>query len=285
MQAAPNAAQIAYWNESAGARWARLCDRIDATFEPVTRAALESAAPRVGETVLDIGCGCGATTFALAQRAGSAAAVVGVDVSEPMLAVANARAQAFGAGNARFVLGDAALHSFETAATDLVFSRFGVMFFDDPVSAFANIRRAMRPAGRLSFVCWRTLGDSAFFSVPLAATLPLIEAQSPADPDAPGPLAFAKPERIRHVLETAGYGNIRIEPLDATLPIAGTPPDAAAFLMSVGPVSRLIANRDGATLATIRDALATALVSHKTPRGIELSAGVWLVSASSASER
>jgi SAM-dependent methyltransferase len=280
-----NAEQIAYWNDVAGERWARLQNRIDAMFEPLTQAALAHAAPRRGAAVLDVGCGTGATTVALAELAGPEADVAGIDVSAPMLAAAEALVQERKLKNVRFFRADAMLHRFETPAADLLFSRFGVMFFDDPIRAFTNLRSALEPGGRVSFVCWRSAADNPFFRVPLAAALPLLGPQEPADPHAPGPMAFAQADRVRHILESSGYDAVRIAPLESTL-IAGGPGarrETTGFLMQIGPVARALGGRDVETRNAIADALADALDEalrpYETADGVRFPAGLWLVDA------
>ena len=223
---AANADQIAYWNDSAGKRWAALQPRLDIAFAGLTGQILALAAPRPGERVLDVGCGAGATSLALAQSVAPGGSVLGVDVSAVMLARAKARAAADAPAGLSFVLADASTHALPAAGFDLIFSRFGVMFFDNPVAAFANLRRALAPAGRLAFICWRPMPESTWFQAPVAAARPYLPQSPPPDPLAPGPFAFADPDRVRSVLAEAGFARIAITPCDSRLPI-GTPAAAA----------------------------------------------------------
>ena len=156
----PNAEQIAYWNDEAGTRWTAIQRRTDELFAGLTAAAIQSADPRPGESVLDVGCGCGATVLELARAVGPTGRVVGVDVSRPMLELASARAQAQGLSTVTLHLADAATYPFRAAEFDLAFSRFGIMFFGDPVSAFANVRRSLRAGGRFAGLVWRPLADN-----------------------------------------------------------------------------------------------------------------------------
>ncbi|HWA90701.1 MAG TPA: class I SAM-dependent methyltransferase [Rhizomicrobium sp.] len=268
-----NAQQIEYWNGAVGERWARLQETIDASLAPITEALIPFANPRPRERVLDVGCGAGTTSYRLAKAVGPEGNVTGVDISEPMLAVARAR----GIG-VNFRKADAATHLFH-ATHDLVFSRFGVMFFDDPAAAFANIRKALKPRGRLAFVCWRDVSTNLWASAPFAAARDLLPPQEPADPHAPGPYAFADPERLGTILAKAGYRDIRIEQLDTVVVMGATPADAAAQALNIGPLARAATGLDDATRERIRAVVEDALAKFATERGIAPPASCWLVGA------
>ena len=182
---ARNAAQIAYWNSEAGPRWVAMQERMDAMLAPLMTAALDRARPAVGETVLDVGCGCGATLLALADRVGPDGSILGVDISAPMLDRARERVRDSAMRNVRLTLSDAAVHAFEPGAFDLAFSRFGVMFFDDPDRAFANIRSALAATGRWAFVCWAPPRDNPWLTVPLTVARQHLPPQPESDPSAP----------------------------------------------------------------------------------------------------
>ena len=268
-----NAEQIEYWNGPVGERWAQLQDAIDASLAEISAALMKFANPRPRERVLDIGCGAGTTTYALAKAIGLEGSVTGVDISEPMLTVARARGRGI-----NFRKSDAAVHLFH-ATHDLVFSRFGVMFFDDPVRAFANIKRAVKPHGRLAFVCWRDLKENLWASLSIAAARDLVPAQPPADPFAPGPYAFADGERLQNILARAGYRNIRIERLDTTVNMGATPEDAAAQALNIGPLARAATGSDEATREKIRAVVRKALEPYQMPEGVTPPAACWLVGA------
>ncbi|WP_191970260.1 class I SAM-dependent methyltransferase [Methylobacterium planeticum] len=276
-----NAAQIAYWNDRAGETWAELQARIDANFSALTALALEAAAPQAGERVIDIGCGCGATVLDLARRVGPTGSVLGVDVSEPMAARARARIAAAGLAQAQVQVADAAAGAFDWTGADLMFSRFGVMFFAEPAAAFAHLRRQMRPGGRLLFACWRPLAENPWFTVPLEAGRPFLPPQPPADPTAPGPFAFADPERVRQVLATAGWREIGVSPREAPMRMADADDldGAAAFATRVGALARLLADSEPETHRAVKRAVREALRAHDGPDGIALTGSVWLVSA------
>src|SRR5260370_18482697 len=182
-----NTAQIAYWNDKIAITWTTFQEHIDTVFAPLTAVALDAAAPATGERVIDVGCGSGATVLELARRVGPTGHVLGLDVSEPMSAQARERIAAEQLRNAEVLVHDAATCVFPRSDTDLLFSRFGVMFFADPEAAFANLRLAMRPGGRLLCMAWRPLAENPWFSVPLQAARALLPPQPPPEPNAPGP--------------------------------------------------------------------------------------------------
>ena len=280
--ASPNADQAAYWNGDAGAKWATLQERLDRLFAGITEQAIAAAAPAPGERVLDIGCGCGATVLALAKGIGANGHVLGVDISEPMLEVADRRIKAAGLPQAEVLLSDAATYRFEAGQADLIFSRFGVMFFDAPVEAFINLRQALAPDGRLFFACWRPFKDNAWFAVPFKAVVPHLPPQEKPEPDAPGPFAFADPDRVTRILGLAGFSDVAIRPFDTMLTLGRSDDTAATagFASQVGPVSRALATATSDDQQKAAEtALAVALAEHDGPEGIRLGAQLWFVSA------
>jgi ubiquinone/menaquinone biosynthesis C-methylase UbiE len=270
-----NAQQIEYWNGAVGERWARLQETIDANLSEITRSLLPFAAAKPGERVLEIGCGCGTTTLALAKAVAPNGAVTAVDISAPMLAVARARAVGL---KIDFLEADASRQSFKPQF-DLVFSRFGVMFFADPASAFANIRDGLAANGRMTFVCWRSAQENLWASVPFAAARDLVPPQEPADPLAPGPFAFADAARLRGILEKAGFANIRIETLDSTMNMGGSLDEAAAQALNIGPLARAAAGLDESQRDRIREAVKAALAKFADGASVAPPAACWLVSA------
>jgi SAM-dependent methyltransferase len=282
--AAANADQVDYWNASAGATWAALNDRLDRTIEPLGRAALEALAPAAGERVLDIGCGCGQTTLDLAARVGADGRVLGVDVSAPMLQIARHKAARTGLAQATFLQADAQTHAFETAAFDAAFSRFGVMFFADPAAAFANIRAALAPGGRLAFLCWRAAAENPMMTVPFAAALPFLpHPPSPPDPLAPGPFAFADRDRVRGILAAAGFGDIDIAAHDQ--PIGGGDfEEGVETALKVGPLGAILRDQpqlQGAVIGAVRAALAP----FASGAGVIFDSATWIVSARNGGAR
>jgi len=272
-----NAEQIEYWNGKVGARWAALQERIDLQLNNIADALMPFACARPGERVLDIGCGCGTTTLRLGMAVAPNGSVVGVDISAPMLDVARARAQAMNA-DIPFLESDAATHDFQPVF-DLVFSRFGVMFFADPVAAFKNIRAALAPKGRLAFVCWRAFAENEWAFVPFNAAKPLLPEQPQADPHAPGPFAFADDARLRKILAAAGFNSIRIEKLDTTCSLGATLDEAVEATLAIGPLARAAGEVDEATRDKIRGVVKAALAPHETAAGVTPAAACWLVGA------
>src|SRR5512145_2332607 len=233
-----NAEQRSYWNEQAGPVWVANQERLDQQIRPHGELALAALAPARGERVLDLGCGCGETALALAQRVGAKGFVLGVDLSEPMLARARQRAAAAGLGQLEFLAADAQTAALGEARFDAAFSRFGVMFFAAPEVAFGNVRRALVPGGRIAFVCWRPVSENAWVLVPMQAAAPLFPSlPAPPPPDAPGPFSFGDAGRVRRILEAAGFEDIQIEPADLAMTPGGGDLDAAAeIFLDVGPL-------------------------------------------------
>ena len=273
----PNLQQVEFWNGPVGQRWAKLQDRTDLMLNNITDGLMPFANAQPGERVLDIGCGCGTTTLRLGMAVAPSGSTVGIDISAPMLSVARARAQAMNA-DIPFLESDASTHDFQPVF-DLVFSRFGVMFFEDPVKAFANIRKALAPKGRLAFVCWRPFPENIWAFAPYNAARPFLPEQLPSDPHAPGPFAFADDKRLRDILGRAGFKNIRIEKLDTTSSMGANAEEAADEAMNIGPLSRAAMELPEATRAKIRETISVELEKFKTPAGITPKAACWLVGA------
>src|SRR3954449_11662253 len=192
--------------------WAEIRELLELQLAPLGRRGLAALAPRPGERVLDIGCGGGETALDLVRAVAPDGTVVRIDLSAAVLAFAQRAAQ--GRERVRFVQADAQVFPFEPASFDAAFSRFGVMFFADPIAAFINIRCSLKPNGRLAFVCWRALEENPLDILPLRAASAYLPPQPPHDPDAPGPFAFANPDRVRGILERAGFGEIQIAARD-----------------------------------------------------------------------
>ena len=277
---AGNADQIAYWNATAGETWVKLQDRLDRQLEPLGRRALEALAPRAGERILDIGCGSGQTSLELARAVAPGGTVVGVDISQPMLEVARQRAA--GQVGISFREADATTAPFEAAAFDAAFSRFGVMFFADPVAAFRNVAGALRPGGRLAFVCWRTPAENVFMSLPLAAAAAVLPpaTEPPPPPATQGPFAFADPDHVRAVLDAAGFRDIHIRAHDQKISSGDldTTLDLALKLGPLGAMLRENPDRRALVIEAVRDALRP----HATPAGVQLDSATWIVTAALA---
>jgi len=279
--AGPNAEQIKYWNETAGPKWVALQAVIDEQIRPLGRTAMDRAALRPGERVLDVGCGCGDTTVELARRVAPGGSATGIDISAVMLERARQLA-ATERVSARFELADAQTHAFPPAGADVLFSRFGVMFFTDPPAAFANLRRALTADGRVTFVCWQSLSENPWMLVPLGAALQHVPPPPLPAPDAPGPFAFADPARVRGMLERAGFRSVELEPLLATLTIGGGAglAETAEFLLQMGPAAAALRETpDPTLLPRVSTAVQEALSPYLTPQGVRMSSASWLVTA------
>ena len=277
MSETANAAQAAFWNEIGGPTWVELNDLLDRQIEPVGLRAIAALAPRAGERVLDIGCGAGQTSLAIAKAVGPDGGVVGLDISRPLLAVARRLAAERQAANLSFIEADAQTYSFEPAAFDALYSRFGVMFFADPKAAFANLLRALRPGGRLAFVCWRSMAENPLMTAPLAAAARHLSPPAPPPPGAPGPFGFADAERVRDILAAAGFADIAIEPFDT--PIGGNSlADSLRLSQRVGPLGALL--RENPEVAPkVLDDLRAALAAHLKDGAVWMDGAMWIVTA------
>jgi SAM-dependent methyltransferase len=276
--ASDNSEQIREWNGPLGERWAREQEVMDQLAGPFGQAALTAAAAREGERAIDIGCGCGDTSIALAQAVGSRGSVLGLDVSAPMLGVARQRAA--GLAQLRFEQADASQAPLPEGQ-DLLYSRFGVMFFDAPVPAFAHLRRSLKPAGRLAFVCWQSAKENLWASVPVAAGRTALGiTPPPADPHAPGPFAFADADRVQSILSEAGFAEISAEPFSYSMPMGDSPRKAAEESARLGPLARLVREAGPEHLPKIVDAVEAVLRPLAARDGsVSLPARAWIVTA------
>ncbi len=274
-----NADQAAYWNGPAGRRWLERQESLDIVLAPITQVLFDRAGVSEGERVIDIGCGCGATTTELARRVGPAGRVLGVDISGPMLARARERAPA----NLplEFVLADATVHPFAPGGAGLLFSRFGVMFFAEPGLSFANMRAGLRPGARLAFACWREPRKNPWMILPLQEAYKHVPRLPEVGPDDPGPFAFAREERVQRILREAGFASIALEPVDLTLDVAaGRGLDAAvSAALMVGPVSRALEDQPPEACEAVARSIRAALASVQKGDTVPLGASVWIVTA------
>jgi SAM-dependent methyltransferase len=276
----PNAEQIRYWNEMAGPKWVAFKKMIDLQIRGLGLATMEHAAVAAGERVLDVGCGCGDTTLELASRVGATGRVLGVDISRVMLDRARELAAQAGFSNVELASVDAQTYALPRAAFDLVYSRFGVMFFTDPPAAFANLRRSLRPGGRLAFVCWRTLGENPWMAVPLMAAMQYLTV-TPPPPDAPGPFSFADAQRIRDILSRAGFSAVEITPIDETFTVGGGGDlDATVeFVLQMGPTGAALRESEEDVREAVARVVREALVPYHGDAGVKMSSGAWIVTA------
>lgn len=281
-QSPANAAQIEFWNGPTGQRWTRLAKQIEDNLRPFTDELIRGLAPTPGERIVDVGCGAGDTTLSLAERVQGHGFVLGVDISRPMLQRATARAANTPEYPVRFVEADAAGHAFERGAFDALFSRFGVMFFADPAAAFANMRRALKPGGRLAFACWRDRRDNPWVTLPVAAARKHLAELPPAPgPDEPGPFAFADSARIQRILTSAGFAGIQCEKFDPLLVYGDGTRAAADYLTQMGPIGSVLQDHPEAMRQQVADTLAAMLEEKRETGPLRLAAAAWIVTARS----
>ena len=272
--------QAAHWNGPGGQSWLAAYARIERSIADIGRTTLAAAAARPGERVIDVGCGTGDTTRALAAAVGApvgqtGGSVLGVDISEPLIAAARAKP----APGASFVVGDAATHPFEPAAHDLVFSRFGVMFFGDPVAAFRNLQQALKPTGRLVFVCWRTPQENPWGLVPVRAAAPHLPPLPRPGPEDPGQYAFGDRARVERILRESAFKDVTLEPIDRPIWMGGSVAEVVDNAGRFGPLARAFAEATPEQIAKARAAIAEALAPHQSAEGVVLPGACWLVRA------
>lgn len=268
--------QAALWNGRAGRAWGDAQQVLDQMFKPFEDRLAEAVRAGAGQRVLDVGCGTGSTTLAVARQLGAAGRCTGIDISEPMIAAARARAEREGTP-ARFVRADAQTQAFEPASFDMIISRFGVMFFDDPVGAFANLRRAARDGAELRFVAWRSAAENPFMTTAERAAAPLMPNLPARRADAPGQFAFADRDRVGAILEEGGWGGIDIRPID----VACTLPEnqLVGYLTRLGPVGLVLQEADKRARAQIIETVRAAFEPYVHGDEVRFTAACWIVGA------
>lgn len=266
--------QATLWNGEMGETWVEMARVTDQLFEPLTAPLLEAASAGAS-ALLDVGCGAGFTTLALARELGPEARTVGVDISKPLLDAARDRADAAGVP-IDFVFGDAQTFDFEPATFDLIVSRLGVMFFADPVAAFANLRAAATDEARLRFVCWRDPAENPFMTLTARATKDLLDLPARV-PNTPGPYGLADPERTRGILAEAGWGGVEVRPFDATCAMPAG--ELMTFLTRIGPLREALAEADEERRVAVLEAVGTAAEPYVEGDRASFVAALWIVDA------
>lgn len=277
-----NADMLAFWNGVGGNTWVARQEHTDITLAPVTDALLAFAAPRAGERVVDIGCGCGAPTLDFARAVGPAGCVTGLDISGPMLAEGERRAKAAGLGNVTWQRADPATAPLD--AYDLLISAFGVMFFGDRVAAFRNMRKGAAPQARMALVCWRSLAENPWMEVPMAAVAQHLPPRPKAAPNAAGMFAFADPDHVTEVLSASGWQRPRIEKLDLEIDIAAGRGLEEAVIQSteIGAVNSWLRNQPEELVAAAKASLREALAPHADGLSVRLPGAMWLIGSAPA---
>jgi SAM-dependent methyltransferase len=266
--------QAALWNGAMGQTWVEMARVTDQLFEPLTVPLLEAAGAGAS-ALLDVGCGAGFTTLALARKLGPGARTVGADISGPLLLAARERSMAAGVP-IDFVFGDAQTFEFEPASFDLIVSRLGVMFFADPVAAFANLRAAATDAARLRFICWRDPAENPFMTLTARATKDLLDLPARV-PNTPGPYGLADPERTRAILTAAGWSRVEVRPFDSTCAMPAE--ELMTFLTRIGPLREALAEADDERRAAVLEAVGAAAEPYVDGDRASFEAALWIVDA------
>jgi len=277
----PNAGMAEFWNGNGGKNWVSREARLESSLTIFGQQAIDAGGIRSGQRILDIGFGCGETTIELAQKVGPKGQVNGVDISLAMVEAAEKKSLEKGVANVTFECGDAQTKAFPVDNYDLVFSRFGVMFFDDPVGAFKNIYSSLKPGGRLAFICWAPRDQNAWVGLPLQVVAKHLSLPPPPGSDEPGPFSLSEASRVRDILGAAGFANISVESFQTPFVLGGDVDEASSFLMQLAPSGSAINNAeaDEETRARIALDMAKLLESHESDSGVSMKAAALLVTA------
>jgi SAM-dependent methyltransferase len=281
MNQATNDEQTRFWNDAPGRNWVDHQETLDTIHASINALLLSACAAAPGDMVLDIGCGAGASSFALAGEVGPAGRVLGVDISQPLLERADRRKIALGATNTTFVLADAQTYSFSADSFDLVASRFGVMFFSDSVAAFRNIASGMRAGGRIVFVAWAGPEANPWFRVPQEIATARFGPAAPTSPEAPGPMAFQRIDRVCGILRDAGLVNAEGRYIETELHHPGGVAAVMALVGHVGPVARFVREKNlkPEDVSEVLSAVAAGFAPFQTKDGVRIPAGINLYTA------
>jgi SAM-dependent methyltransferase len=273
--------QASDWNGRNGDQWVAHQASLDQMLAPFGAAAIAVAAPQPGDHILDIGCGAGDSSLHIANLVDHSGSVMGLDISAALIERAGERARSSGS-SALFQLADAARAPLPVATYDCLFSRFGVMFFDDPVAAFGHMRSALKPDGRLVFVCWRTAAENDWVSLPMGAIKGIAPPTAPPHANAPGPFSFGDGGRVRQILSTAGFGDITLTPFDHAIPFAPDVAGAVRRACDVGPLERALLGQPDAVRAQAMQAVGDAFAGRLTAEGVVINGAAWIVTAATA---
>lgn len=272
--------QAKLWNGPAGHVWVEMQELLDQMFKPFELLLVDAVSAGSPRRVLDVGCGTGGTTLAVARRLGTEGRCVGIDISQPMIAAARARTERERTP-ADFICANPQAHPFEPASFDLIISRFGVMFFDDATRAFANLRHATADNGGLRFIAWRSSAENPFMTTAERAAAPLLPNLPTRRPGAPGQFAFADSHHIHTILEESGWGGIDIQPID----VACTLPEneLVRYVTRLGPVGLMLQQADDRTRARVIDTIRPAFDHFVHGAEVRFTAACWMVGAQAAS--
>lgn len=271
--------QALLWNGLAGQAWVEAQEFLDQMFKPFEDLLADAVAAASARSVLDVGCGTGSTTLAVARRLGAEGRCVGIDISDPMITLARARAEREGTP-ASFIVANAQTFPFEPASFDMVVSRFGVMFFDDPVRAFANLRRAASADAELRFIVWRSAAENPFMTTAERTAAPLLPNLPTRRPGAPGQFAFADQRLVQGILEESGWAGITIRPIDVTCTFPEK--DMAHYAIRLGPLGLILHQADDRTRKEVVEKVRAAFDPYVHGAEVRFTAACWMVSARAA---
>jgi SAM-dependent methyltransferase len=274
---APNQAQAALWNDLGGRTWVELQDLLDRLFQPLENLLVDAAVAAGGARVLDVGCGAGSTTLAVARALGPDSRCTGIDISAPLIATATARAAAGGATNVTFIEADAQTYIFDAGSFDTVMSRLGVMFFDDPEAAFVNLRRAARHGAQLVFLAWRSRDENPFMTAAERSAAAVAPELARRGDDGPGQFGFASGERVKGILAASGWTSIEVRPVDVacSLPVAQLP----VYVTRMGPYGRVRGTLDETARAIADAAVLAAFDPFVVGEEVRFASAFWRVAA------
>jgi len=266
-----------YWNEEGGKKWVDSIDVIESILVPMSNRLMQQIAATSGERILDVGCGGGVTSIKLAEQVGPTGKVLGVDVSVPIIAIAIERGS--GIANLKFQQCDAATASMDDGGFDVITSRFGVMFFDDPIAAFTNLHSSLKSTGRLVFLCWRTIEENPWLGEPAAATFEIMPPpEEKPDPKAPGPFSLGDPDHLKNILQSAGFNNIDLRAIDMGMPM-GSLDEAVSFLMKLGPAADAVKEASEEERVAVAAAIGKVMEKYDSADGVTTPAATWIVTA------
>ncbi len=273
--------QATLWNGLGGHSWVEMQELLDQILKPFEDLIVEAVSLGPEGRVLDVGCGTGSTTLAVARPLGAKGRSIGIDISDAMIAAAQSRAERESTP-ASFICANAQVHAFEPASFDTIISRFGVMFFDESIRAFANLWRAATDNAQLRFVAWRSAAENPFMTAAERTAAPLLPNLPARQPDAPGQFAFANDRRVYTILEESGWAEIDIRPID----VACTLPEKelVRYLTRLGPVGRILQETDDQTRAQVIETVRAAVDPYVHGAEVRFTAACWLVSAQTPSK-